>query len=49
MMHNYYQLKYYFIKDFDTKIIDKQDKQTVIIFRNYSLDNTDEKKLLGTS
>ena len=46
MMHNYYQLKYYFIKDFDTKIIDKQDKQTVIIFRNYSLDNTDEKKIL---
>ena len=45
-MHNYYQLKYYFIKDFDTKIIDKQDKQTVIIFRNYSLDNTDEKKIL---
>ena len=46
MMHNYYQLKYYFINDFDTKIIDKQDKQTVIIFRNYSLDNTDEKKIL---
>ena len=46
MMHNYYQLKYYFIKDFDTKIIDKQDKQTVIIFRNYSLDNIDENKIL---
>ena len=46
MNHNYYQLKYYFIKDFDTKIIDKQDKQTVIIFRNYYLDNTDEKKIL---
>ena len=46
MMHNYYQLKYYFIKDFDTKIIDKQDKYNVIIFRNYSLDNIDEKKIL---
>ena len=46
MMHNYYQLKYYFIKDFDTKIIDKQNKHTIIIFRNYSLDNTDEKKIL---
>ena len=45
-MHNYYQLKYYFIKDFDTKIIDKQDKQTVIIFRNYSLDNIDKNKIL---
>ena len=46
MMHNYYQLKYYFIKDFDTKIIDKQDKQTVIIFRNYSLDKNHENKIL---
>ena len=45
-MHNYYQLKYYFIKDFDTKIIDKQDKQTVIIFRNYNLDIIDENKIL---
>ena len=28
--------KYYFINKFDTNIIDKQDKQTTIIFRNYS-------------
>ena len=28
--------KYYFINKFDTNIIDKQDKQTVIIYRNYS-------------
>ena len=46
MMHNYYQLKYYFINDFDTKIIDKQDKQTVIIFRNYSLNIINENKIL---
>ena len=32
--------KYYFISKFDTKNIDKQDKQTIIIYRNYS-----EKKL----
>jgi len=28
--------KYYFINKFDTKIIDKQDKHTTIIYRNYS-------------
>ena len=27
--------KYYFINKFDTNIIDKQDKQTAIIYRNY--------------
>ena len=27
--------KYYFINKFDTNIIDKQDKQTIIIYRNY--------------
>ena len=32
--------KYYFISKFDTKNIYKQDKQTIIIYRNYS-----EKKL----
>jgi len=44
-MHNNFKLKYYFIKDFDTKIIDKQDKQTGIIFRNYSLNKIDENKI----
>jgi thiamine-phosphate pyrophosphorylase len=29
--------KYYFIGKFDTKYIDKQDKNTVIIYRNYSV------------
>tara|TARA_Y100000389_G_scaffold190055_1_gene214507 strand:+ start:97 stop:612 length:516 start_codon:yes stop_codon:yes gene_type:complete len=38
--------KYYFIKDFDTKNIDKQDRQTVIIFRNYQLDKIDVDNIL---
>ena len=35
--------KYYFINKFDTNIIDKQDKQTAIIYRNYSSQNQSEK------
>ena len=46
MMHGYFSLKYYFIKDFDTKNIKKQDKQTVIIFRNYSSKKIDEFQIL---
>ena len=34
-MHNKILKKYYFINKFDQSHIDKQDKQTVIIFRNY--------------
>ena len=34
-MHKYLK-KYYFISKFDTKYIDKQDKNTIIIYRNYS-------------
>ena len=34
-MHNYLKTKYYFINKFDTNSIDKQDKQTIIIYRNY--------------
>ncbi|MDB9923287.1 thiamine phosphate synthase [Candidatus Pelagibacter sp.] len=45
-MHGYFSLKYYFIKDFDTKNIKKQDKQTVIIFRNYSFKKIDEFQIL---
>ena len=29
-------IKYYFINKFETNTIDKQDKQTIIIYRNYS-------------
>ena len=38
--------KYYFISNFDTNIIDKQDKQTTIIYRNYSSKIIDEKLIL---
>ncbi len=34
--------KYYFINKFDTNNIDKQDRYTTIIFRNYALKNLDE-------
>jgi len=37
--------KYYFIKKFDQSHIDKQDKQTIIIFRNYDK-KIDEKLIL---
>ena len=35
-MHNIILNKYYFINKFDKSHIDKQDKETTIIFRNYS-------------
>ena len=35
-MHYYKNNKYYFINKFDTNNIDKQDKNTIIIYRNYS-------------
>ena len=38
--------KYYFINKFDTNNIDKQDKQTAIIFRNYSSNPTDQLLIL---
>ncbi len=38
--------KYYFINKFDTNIIDKQDKQTSIIYRNYSSKIFDEALIL---
>ena len=37
--------RYYFIKKFDQSHIDKQDKKTIIIFRNYAQD-IDEKLVL---
>ena len=44
-MHNKILNKYYFIKKFDQSHIDKQDKKTIIIFRNYDQD-IDEKLIL---
>ena len=38
--------KYYFISKFDTNNINKQDKQTIIIYRNYAAVSTDEKLIL---
>ena len=37
-MHNKTLNRYYFIKKFDQSHIDKQDKKTIIIFRNYDQD-----------
>jgi len=41
-MHNKKLNKYYFINKFDTNCIDKQDRNTAIIFRNYNLNNNDK-------
>ena len=38
--------KYYFISKFETNNINKQDKQTVIIFRNYSSNIPDQELIL---
>ena len=38
--------KYYFISKFDTNNINKQDKQTIIIYRNYTTKSVDEKLIL---
>ena len=38
--------KYYFINKFETNNIDKQDKQTIIIYRNYSSRAADVKLIL---
>tara|TARA_B110000467_G_C18242647_1_gene435552 strand:- start:261 stop:788 length:528 start_codon:yes stop_codon:yes gene_type:complete len=38
-MHNKTPNKYYFINKFDTNYIDKQDKNTAIIYRNYNSKN----------
>jgi thiamine-phosphate pyrophosphorylase len=41
--------KYYFINKFDTNIIDKLDRQTSIIYRNYSLQGHDESLIFKIS
>jgi len=38
--------KYYFINKFETNNIDKQDKETIIIFRNYSSKTVDVELVL---
>jgi thiamine-phosphate pyrophosphorylase len=41
-MHVYFKTKYYFINKFDTNNINLQDKQTIIIYRNYLKKKVDE-------
>tara|TARA_Y100000816_G_scaffold254251_1_gene206311 strand:- start:255 stop:785 length:531 start_codon:yes stop_codon:yes gene_type:complete len=36
-MHDFLITKYYFINKFDSNIINQQDKQTIIIYRNYKV------------
>ena len=43
---NKFLKKYYFISKFDTKNIDKLDKQTVVIYRNYSAKTIQESLIL---
>ena len=45
-MHTNHMNKYYFINKFDTNNINKQDKQTIIIYRNYSSNTPDEKAII---
>ena len=45
-MHIYNARKYYFIRNFDTNNIDKQDKKTIIIYRNYTCKKEDWRLLL---
>ena len=45
-MHYYKSNKYYFINKFDTNNIDKQDRSTIIIYRNYSEKKIDKLLIL---
>ena len=45
-MHINMLKKYYFINKFDTNIIDRQDKKTIIIYRNYVSRIIDEKLII---
>ena len=45
-MHYNLNTKYYFINNFDTNNIDKQDHHTIIIYRNYALKKIDKFKIL---
>ena len=46
-MHYNLNTKYYFINNFDTNNIAKQDRQTIIIYRNYTSKKIDKFKFLG--
>ena len=38
--------KYYFINNFDTNVINNLDRQTIVIYRNYSSEKIDERIIL---
>ena len=40
-------MKYYFINKFETNNIDKQDKQTAVIYRNYNSKVLDKELILN--
>ena len=44
-MH-YFKEKYYLINKFDSKKINKLSKDTIVIYRNYTLEKEDEKTIL---
>ncbi len=44
-MHNYFK-KYFFIDNFDTKILDYQEKGTSIIYRNYQINKINLNSLI---
>ena len=44
-MH-YLKEKYYFISKFDSKNINRLSKDTIVIYRNYTLDKEDQKTIL---
>ena len=45
-MRHISNIKYYFINNFDTNNIDHQEKQTVIIYRNYSSKKVNQLEIL---
>ena len=45
-MHDYFKNKYYFINKLDTKYLNKQNKNTIIIYRNYQSKKIDKQVIL---
>jgi thiamine-phosphate pyrophosphorylase len=45
-MHNKLLTKYYFINTLDTNNLQKQDRETIIIYRNYSSSNINLNKII---
>ena len=46
-MHDFLNYKYYFINKLDTNLIEKVDKNTVIIYRNYKSEIPSKVKILS--